>query len=192
MKARLLGAAALLMAAAMPAKATLYAWTWDGTNFDGSGYLTTDTTGATALGPFERVVSITGNLGALHILGLGNGFLLNRPTDNVLYTGSAFLVDLQGIGFGTTAPPHLHPAPAGPSDYSAAFHACEGSIDAMVFVGPPCFQLEAREFSFSGHSYSDGGTLSIVAVPGPAVGAGLPGLLMACGGLLAWWRKRRA
>jgi len=62
-------------------------------------------------------------------------------------------------------------------------------LAGQSLLNPGNYYLELS--GSSGGTAGYGGNLSVFAVPAPIVGAGLPGLIAACGALLAFARRRR-
>ena len=76
----------------------------------------------------------------------------------------------------------------------AATQGCGPIVNCQFAAGTALLSAGAYylEFTGSGGGTSGyGGNLSTRGVPGPAIGAGLPGLIAACGGLIALARRRR-
>lgn len=115
----------------------------------------------------------------------GNATFLSGFTGNV---GSATGTLASFYGSSTLAPPFSSGTnPISSTPYSGLF--ATSFLQSVVVPGQ--FSLLAVYTINASGSVDTNTTVNISAVPGPIVGAGLPGLMMAGAGLLAFARRRR-
>src|SRR5262245_27534800 len=174
---------------AAPAHADVFNWSYTGTSptgltDSGSGTLTTGALTATPPGLFVPPgpgFLITNIAGTWDGVAIANLLPVSPPfgTDNILYPTSTPFMDNGGFSFSVGDGKEVRIfasitfSPPSP-DFFSGFY-----IAFTAF--PECCPLV---------DHTDG-DFTVATVPGPIVGAGLPGVILACGVLPALARRRR-
>jgi hypothetical protein len=139
-------------------------------------------------------------------------FAVNSSILTVVDTSVTFNSPILGIVYQDGAAPYSsNPQPFNPNFANSNFLGAIGTTYSLggANCGPfcgfevvPSFDMDTASFAgntaFFHNNYSTPGDFARIitadpphSVPGPIAGAGVPGLILASGGFLGWWRRRQ-